>query len=132
MWQSVLQDKFQQLRRGTQVFFVFLLVSLTWVFFAVPGFKNATAVLQRIFSWDLLSSFSTISAIFMRPDYLTYISLVLIFFTVDSLGVIDNVVERVPEGRIEIARELVVINSLVVLMLLIGDIGSRSFIYLQF
>jgi len=132
LWQSVLHGKFQKLRRGIQAIFVFLLVSLTWVFFTVPRVEDAITVLRRIFSWDIFLSFSTIGRMFMRSDYLSYISCAILFFIIDSLGIIRVVVETVPMSKTEIIRELVVVNSLAVLMLLIGDIGSRSFIYLRF
>lgn len=132
MWRSAFHGNFQRLRHGIQTVFVFLLISLTWVFFTVPGLKDPIAVLQRIFSRDLLLSFGTISGMFMRVDYMSYILCAIFFFIIDSLGIISAVVEKVPVSKTEIVRELVVINSLAVLMLLIGDIGSRSFIYMQF
>jgi hypothetical protein len=132
LWRSVLHGNFQQLLRGIQAVFVFLLVSLTWVFFAVPGLKDAISVLRRVFSWNLLPSFGTIGGMFTRPDYTSYFLCAIFFFIIDSFGIISVVVETVPVSKKEIVRELVVINSLMVLLLLTGDIGSRGFIYLQF
>ena len=132
LWRLMFHGNFQRLRRGIQAVFVFLLVSLTWVFFAVQRLKDAISVLRRVFSMDLLSSLGTIGQIFMRPDYTSYISCAILFFIIDSLGVIRGVIETVPMSKAEIVRELVLINSLVVFMLLTGDIGSRGFIYMQF
>jgi D-alanyl-lipoteichoic acid acyltransferase DltB (MBOAT superfamily) len=132
LWRSVLHGNFQQLLRGIQAVFVFVLVSLTWVFFAVPGLKDAIAVLRRVFSGDLLSTLGSIGGVFMRFDYVSYVACAIIIFIIDSLGIIRAVIETVPVNKTEITKELVVINSFAILMLLTGDIGSRGFIYLRF
>jgi len=79
-----------------------------------------------------MSSFGMIAKVFSRADYACYLLCALLFITIDSLGIIRRVIEKVPVNKCEITRELVVINSLAVSVLLIGDIGARSFIYLQF
>ena len=132
LWRSAFGDHLRQLRRGMQAILIFLLVSLSWVFFVVPGLKSASEILRRIFSWELMSSFGMIAKVFSRADYACYLLCALLFFTIDSLGIIRLVIEKVPVNKWEFTRELVVINSLAVSVLLIGDIGARSFIYLQF
>jgi len=132
LWRLAFHSHLRLLQRGIQTTFVFLLVSLTWVFFAVPGIRNASGILRRIFSWELIASFGTIVEVFSRHDYTYYLLCAVLFFMIDSLGIIRLVTDKVPANKYELTRELVVINSLAVSVLLIGDIGVRRFIYMQF
>jgi alginate O-acetyltransferase complex protein AlgI len=132
IWKNTLKGRLSRVRHTLQIVWVFLLVSLAWVFFVVPQLKNAFNVLTRIIIWDHGSISNSVGNILFRPEFAAYILCVIIFFTIDSLGVVTSVVESVPESKKKIFRELLLINSFIVLIILFGDIGTQNFIYLRF
>jgi D-alanyl-lipoteichoic acid acyltransferase DltB (MBOAT superfamily) len=132
LWRSIARGKIIKVRRPMQAAYVFILVSLAWVFFASPRIGEAATILRRIFSWELFATLGTIGSTILREDYMLYIACAIILFALDSLGVVQAVVTKVPTNRREIGQELVLINGFVLLLLLIGDIGAKGFYYMQF
>jgi D-alanyl-lipoteichoic acid acyltransferase DltB (MBOAT superfamily) len=131
-WKSTLRPKPQWLRHSMQRITVFLLVSLLWVFFLVPTWSEALTILRGICAIEMAGSGNAILRLFGRPDYLAYIFWTIAFFAADSVGVIGCVIDKVPERKSEIVRELAVLNCLAILLILTGDIGSKGFFYMYF
>jgi alginate O-acetyltransferase complex protein AlgI len=132
IWELALADKLIWLRRALQQVIIFGVVSLVWVFFLVPTWQEAITILHKIFSLGFAQNTLALNQILGRPDYQIYIFLTIICFVVDSLGFIGSALDSFPERRYDIAKELVVVNCLVILLVLIGDIGAKGFIYMYF
>jgi alginate O-acetyltransferase complex protein AlgI len=132
LWQLSLGTRMQWLRYSFQRVTVFLTVTLLWVFFLVPTWAEAAAILRCICGLRLTGNALAFGAIFNRLDYQAYIFCTLVFFFADSIGFISGALDRIPERKFEIIKELMVFNSLLILLVLTGDIGAKGFMYMYF
>jgi alginate O-acetyltransferase complex protein AlgI len=131
-WELVLGDRMRWLRCSVQRITVFVLVALLWVFFLVPTWPQAMMILRSICNLEWMGSGLAFVRIFGRLDFFVYILWAVVFFAADSAGIIGCVLDKIPKHRLEIARELAVLNCLAILLILTGDIGSKGFIYMYF
>lgn len=131
-WCAIFRGRCQQFRFSIQALCTFSLVSLAWIFFVIPDTHSALETLGLLFvgSWSIRDSM--VATLLQRPDFAWYGFCATLFFALDSAGIIQAVVERKPQTGRQLVQELLIINCLVVLLVLIGEIGARGFIYMQF
>ena len=110
----------------------FSLVSFAWLFFRVTDLGHIAEILRSIGGWVSAGFPLALAPVFSRPDTHAFLALLAIAFLLDSWGTADAVRRTVPGSRYEIARELAVVNLLVVALVLFGDLGHRAFIYFRF
>jgi hypothetical protein len=115
-----------------QAVICFTLVSFAWVFFVVDDLNEAKAVLARIGSLAVNRANWHVDPIMWRFDSLVFLSLLGGAFVLDSSGVVPSILRKVPRTRTQVARELALVNSLFVTIVLFGDLGNRAFIYFRF
>jgi hypothetical protein len=63
---------------------------------------------------------------------LVFILTGFLFFVLDSMGTIHDVVELVPCGWKQVLRELALLNIMAIFCILTGDLGTREFVYFRF
>lgn len=101
---------------------VFLLVSLAWVFFRSPNFSTALTVLKKIFSRSLLSDFNY--AIGSKP-ILIFSFLLIVFLLVKEYFYLV-----IPTKKNWVFYSL--ISIILISCYLFGVFNSEQFIYFQF
>lgn len=115
-----------------QMFTCFACVSIAWLPFITPDLEGVGAILNRALPLSALVVGQALEPVFGRPDSWLFLGILVLFFALDSAGLVRRVLERVPARSREIALELGLVNVMVVSVFLFGDLGSRTFIYLGF
>lgn len=102
-------------------FFIFVIVSIAWVFFRAPSFDIAYIVLKKLISLDLDFRISQIGALVSPLNlFLSFMSIIILYF-------LDNI--RFAKIRKD-ALLFFIIGTL--LIILIGKTNEAQFIYFQF
>jgi D-alanyl-lipoteichoic acid acyltransferase DltB (MBOAT superfamily) len=110
----------------------FSIVTVAWVFFRLSDFSEIHAVFERIFFINTDVPYWSINPVLMQADSLIFLGILLTGIALDSSRQARVMVEWVPTKRREIATELVFVNWLVVTLVLVGNQGSRDFVYFRF
>jgi alginate O-acetyltransferase complex protein AlgI len=111
---------------------VFFMVCFAWLFFRVEAAGDQLNIMKKLFMIDQSVPFLKLNGIFLQTDSVIFLFILIIFFTLHSSGIIWTVLDNVPKTKMHIVKELAIVNSLMILIVLAGDIGSREFIYFQF
>ncbi|RMG85494.1 MAG: MBOAT family protein [Bacteroidetes bacterium] len=113
------------LRTGINIFIVYTLTSLAWIFFRSPDFETAMHVLQGIATFQDFTFASVINKFIVLKGFIL-IALLLSVEIADFQFDFDKILVRNPAFRVA---------SFAVLLWLIaffGTFGSNAFIYFQF
>ncbi len=101
--------------------FVFVIVSIAWVFFRSPSFEIAYTVLRKLIAFNVDSRITQLSALLSPLNLLLcFISIILLYF-----------IDRVRFGKIRKKALLFFIVG-TLLIILIGKTNEAQFIYFQF
>lgn len=119
-------------RAAVSVLFCFSLVSFTWLFFRVEDLADIRQILSRMAEWVYAGAPLQLAPMFSHPDTVVFLALLVVAFTLDATGTIQRVIATVPRGRMELSRELALVNIMAVALFLFGDLGNRAFIYFRF
>jgi D-alanyl-lipoteichoic acid acyltransferase DltB (MBOAT superfamily) len=115
-----------------QVWVCFSAVSFAWLFFRVEDLGHIRNILSRLSTWIGMGAPLEIAPLFYQIDALVFFLLLVFAFILDSTRLIVRVLESVPVTTLQISRELAVINTMIIAVVLFGDLGSRQFIYFRF
>ena len=124
--------KMHSVHRVLRVMFTFSLVSFAWLFFVVEDLGALSHILKSLVGFESVNARYLLNPVYLRSDTLFFIGILFLFFTIDSMGYIDAVISKIPSTKLEIAKELAVMNVMIVLIVLVGDLGSKAFIYFRF
>ena len=123
------------LRRLIGCVVTFQLVSLAWLFFRATSVDNARALLSRFGNAPFFDAPnpSEIGRLFSQSrdgHLLVAASLIVLLFAVEWSAARDEAAAR--WARVPVWLRWPAYDALILLMLWIGDLGARSFIYFQF
>lgn len=110
----------------------FCLVTFAWIAFRITDMSSLIDILKLIISnfGDLYSSLMEMGL--MRVDYMLYLAILIVFFLLDSTKLIHKYIRTIPESIKQYILDLLILNVQLVLIFVIGGIGSREFIYFRF
>lgn len=108
----------------------FAIVTFGWLFFRVSDIGDIGMFVMRILSWDSPSLARVLDP--FQANTVTFLVALAVAVALDWTGIANRVTDVVPRNRREFALELVVVNTAVLGLVLIGDLGTRDFIYFQF
>ena len=118
--------------RPVKVFVTFAVVTLGWVFFRLSSAQEIQTVFARLAGADQGVPYFALNPVLLQVDSIVFIVVAGIALLLDSLAKVRAINEQVPKTPLQIGRELLVVNSLAVMLVLLGDRPSRDFIYFRF
>lgn len=110
----------------------FLFVSLAWIFFRVESIETIWNILKKIFHLDSSIAYWSLEEISFSSGTILLLLGIVLIFRAQACGYVDFLVDMVPRTNWCIAREVVLVDLLLVILIAIGDIGSKEFIYFRF
>lgn len=110
----------------------FTLVSLAWVPFRLATLDQVKDTILTMFGGLASIPWATLSPVLWRADAVFIVGICLFFLWADGSGLVRRVTETIPATRRGIAAEIGLVNTMSILLLLIGDLGTREFIYFRF
>jgi len=111
---------------------VFSMVSFAWLFFRVESLTEIVVGLKKLLLLDTTVSFVQIGDVYNSYVTFVFVGILALTYCLHVSGVISRSVEMIPRTTPQIARELALVNSFIIPILLVGDIGTRDFIYFRF
>jgi D-alanyl-lipoteichoic acid acyltransferase DltB (MBOAT superfamily) len=117
---------------AARVWVCFSAVSFAWLFFRVEDLGQIGDILSRMSVWIEGGAPLRLAPLFYHVDTIVFILLLGFAFVLDSTRLIEKVIASVPTTTPQISRELAVINTIAIAVFLLGDLGSREFIYFRF
>ena len=114
-------SKFKIQNKYIKQLFVFVIVTIAWVFFRSPSFEIAYTVLKKLIAFDVDNRITQLSALLSPLNLLLcFISIIILYF-----------VDKIRFGKIrKNALLFFIIGTL--LIILIGKTNEAQFIYFQF
>ena len=111
---------------------VFSVISFAWLFFRVESLSEIVVGLKKLLLLDTTIAFVQIGDVY--NGYITFVvvGILALTYCLHVSGVISSAVETIPGTTPQIARELALVNYFIIPLLLVGDIGTRDFIYFRF
>jgi alginate O-acetyltransferase complex protein AlgI len=127
--------RFPSLRRAFAVVMTFQLVAFAWLFFRATSLANAGELLARLrdapsFLSPGVMPLATLVSLSREGQLLIAASLIVVLLYVEFAASRAGAVER--WARTPVWLRWTAYDALILLMLWIGDLGARSFIYFQF
>jgi alginate O-acetyltransferase complex protein AlgI len=113
----------------------FNLVMMLWLFFRAESLSEITYALGTIgspltdISSILVSLPSTLDTSLIH--LLLVVSLLGVIFVLDVSGIMEKLITRSIQSR-QLLHELIIWDVLVILLVLLGDLGGREFVYFRF
>lgn len=117
---------------AVRVWVCFSAVSFAWLFFRVEDLGQIGNILSKMSAWAGAGAPLVLAPLFFHVDTIVFVLLLALALTLDSTRWIEGVIDSVPATPRQIGRELAVINTIAVAVVLLGDLGSREFIYFRF
>jgi D-alanyl-lipoteichoic acid acyltransferase DltB (MBOAT superfamily) len=112
--------------------FVFCMISFVWLFFRVESLPEIVVGLKKLALLDTSVPFAHLGNVYSSSTTIVFVGILALAYGLHVSGVVSRAVETVPMTIPQIVRELALVNSFVIPLLLVGDIGTRDFIYFRF
>ncbi len=118
--------------RPVKVLVTFTAVTLAWVPFRLRDLSEAQTAVGRMLLLDRAASFGSVHSALTGHFVAAVIVIVVAAVWLDASMARRDAMETVPDSTRRILRDLVVVNCLVIALALLGDSGSRDFMYARF
>lgn len=122
---------------GRNTLFIFIIISFLWIFFRAESLNDLFIIFSKFGNISLrnlsLNEIAHFIELVGQSQYAIGIILSLLFvFIIIDFFKIDEIIIKKNLNKKPVFLELLIVNTLLILLLLFGDWGGDKFIYFQF
>lgn len=117
--------------RILKIFFVFSLVTISWIPFRINNLNELEIAINQLFIFRNYLEFSFNDISISNIELIYYLALLVFCIIIDHTQFIERWIEKKLTSTILVA-ELVMTNFMLLNLIALGDLGNKSFIYFQF